>query len=288
MNKANDANVLLIDNYDSFTYNLVQAFLVLGAHVEVYRNDKITVAEARKLAPTHLVISPGPGRPDDAGVSLEMIAAFETHLPILGVCLGHQSLVQHFGGEIISAARLMHGKTSLVTHDGKRLFEGESVSETMAAVLKDPIDLGALPSHVPVAIVSLLGRCLERDPLLRLRDIGEARIHLDPTAATKVLSGSQPQAMVDETPERKVSWLPWALFAVAAITAAGLGLWPAGAPSNAEDDGVVHADLFEPISRLNGDELYGLTGKTFDLARPNKDGTPGKLRFRNSNNRSIF
>jgi anthranilate synthase component 2/para-aminobenzoate synthetase component 2 len=126
MNKPNDANVLLIDNYDSFTYNLVQAFLVLGAHVQVYRNDKISVAEARELAPTHLVISPGPGRPDDAGVSLDMIAAFETQLPILGVCLGHQSLVQHFGGEIISAARLMHGKTSLVTHDGKRLFAGLS------------------------------------------------------------------------------------------------------------------------------------------------------------------
>ncbi len=126
MNKANNANVLLIDNYDSFTYNLVQAFLVLGAQVEVYRNDKISVAEALELAATHLVISPGPGRPDDAGVSLEMIAAFETQLPILGVCLGHQSLVQHFGGEIVSAARLMHGKTSLVTHDGKRLFEGLS------------------------------------------------------------------------------------------------------------------------------------------------------------------
>jgi len=120
------ASVLLIDNYDSFTYNLVQSFLVLGAAVQVYRNDQITVAEALELAPTHLVISPGPGRPDDAGVSLAMIAAFESRVPLLGVCLGHQSLVQHYGGHIVSAARLMHGKTSLIEHDGKALFAGLS------------------------------------------------------------------------------------------------------------------------------------------------------------------
>jgi anthranilate synthase component 2/para-aminobenzoate synthetase component 2 len=126
MSRHSDARVLLIDNYDSFTYNLVQSFLVLGAKVDVYRNDKISIAEAKKLAPTHLVISPGPGRPDDAGISLPIIAAFEKEIPILGVCLGHQSLVQHFGGSIISAARLMHGKTSLVSHDGKSLFTGLS------------------------------------------------------------------------------------------------------------------------------------------------------------------
>ena len=120
------ARVLLIDNYDSFTYNLVQSFLVLGAEVEVHRNDQITVEEANGIDATHLVISPGPGRPEDAGVSLEMIAAYEGKLPILGVCLGHQSLVHHFGGNIISAARLMHGKTSLIEHDGKSLFNGLS------------------------------------------------------------------------------------------------------------------------------------------------------------------
>ena len=118
----NAPRVLLIDNYDSFTYNLVQAFLVLGAEVIVHRNDQITVDEARALAPTHLVISPGPGRPDDAGVSLEMIAAFENDIPVLGVCLGHQSLVQHYGGEIISAQRLMHGKTSVIHHGGRGVF----------------------------------------------------------------------------------------------------------------------------------------------------------------------
>ena len=100
--------LLLIDNYDSFTYNLVQAFLVLGADVSVYRNDEITVDEALALAPTHLCISPGPGRPDDAGVSLAMIAAFAGQVPVLGVCLGHQSLVQHCGGRIVSARGCDH------------------------------------------------------------------------------------------------------------------------------------------------------------------------------------
>ena len=119
-----NVRMLLIDNYDSFTYNLVQAFAAQGAEVMVYRNDAISVAEARELAPTHLVISPGPGRPDDAGVSLDMIAAFAGSIPVLGVCLGHQSLVQHFGGDIVRAERLMHGKTSMAKHDGKTIFEG--------------------------------------------------------------------------------------------------------------------------------------------------------------------
>jgi anthranilate synthase/aminodeoxychorismate synthase-like glutamine amidotransferase len=124
MSVADKPRVLLIDNYDSFTYNLVQAFLVLDAEVIVHRNDQITVAEAKALQPTQLVISPGPGRPEDAGVSLQMIGAFAGAVPVLGVCLGHQSLVQHFGGRIISAQRLMHGKTSLIEHDGKGLFAG--------------------------------------------------------------------------------------------------------------------------------------------------------------------
>ena len=118
--------MLLIDNYDSFTYNLVQAFAAMGASVMVYRNDAITVQESEQLEPTHLVISPGPGRPEDAGVSLDMIAAFAEEIPILGVCLGHQSLVQHFGGEIVRAGRLMHGKTSMAKHDGRTIYEGLS------------------------------------------------------------------------------------------------------------------------------------------------------------------
>jgi anthranilate synthase/aminodeoxychorismate synthase-like glutamine amidotransferase len=116
--------LLLIDNYDSFTYNLVQAFLVLGAEVHVHRNDLIGVDEAMALRPSHLVISPGPGTPRDAGISMRMIEAFAGRLPIFGVCLGHQSLVEVFGGKVVRAARLMHGKVSPVTHDAKGLYAG--------------------------------------------------------------------------------------------------------------------------------------------------------------------
>ena len=116
--------MLLIDNYDSFTYNLVQAFAAHGADVMVYRNDAISVAEGLALEPTHLVISPGPGRPEDAGESLAMIEAFAGRAPILGVCLGHQSIVQQLGGRIVRAERLMHGKTSSVSHDGRTIFAG--------------------------------------------------------------------------------------------------------------------------------------------------------------------
>src|SRR6266853_6944018 len=116
--------VLLIDNYDSFTYNLVQAFLVLGADVDVYRNDAITVEEALAGQHTHLIISPGPGTPRDAGVSMRLIEAFAGRVPIFGVCLGHQSLVEVFGGKVVRASRLMHGKVSPVKHDGKGLYLG--------------------------------------------------------------------------------------------------------------------------------------------------------------------
>jgi anthranilate synthase/aminodeoxychorismate synthase-like glutamine amidotransferase len=116
--------VLLIDNYDSFTYNLVQAFLILGAEVDVHRNDAITAAEALKRDYTHLVISPGPGTPREAGVSMQMIEAFAGRLPIFGVCLGHQSLVEVFGGKVVRAGRLMHGKVSTVNHDGQGLYQG--------------------------------------------------------------------------------------------------------------------------------------------------------------------
>jgi anthranilate synthase/aminodeoxychorismate synthase-like glutamine amidotransferase len=118
------ARLLLIDNYDSFTYNLVQAFLVLGAEVTVRRNDEITVAEAQQFAPSHVCISPGPGTPYDAGISMDMIRAFAGVVPVLGVCLGHQSLVEVFGGKVVRAGRLMHGKTSMIDHDGLGVFAG--------------------------------------------------------------------------------------------------------------------------------------------------------------------
>ena len=114
--------ILLIDNYDSFTYNLVQAFQAEEAQVVVYRNDKIGVADALKEKPSHLVISPGPGNPENAGNSIKLIEGFYEKIPILGVCLGHQCLVQYFGGNIIRAKQLMHGKASKINHDEKTIF----------------------------------------------------------------------------------------------------------------------------------------------------------------------
>lgn len=115
--------LLIIDNYDSFTYNLVQYLGELGAEVQVYRNDKISIEEIERLAPERLVVSPGPCTPKEAGISVVALRHFAGRIPVLGVCLGHQSLAYAFGGEIIRADRLMHGKTSMVHHDGKTIFQ---------------------------------------------------------------------------------------------------------------------------------------------------------------------
>jgi len=116
--------LLMIDNYDSFTYNLVQYFGELGQDVQVYRNDQIAVGEIENLAPDHIVISPGPCTPNEAGVSIDVIKAFAGKRPILGVCLGHQAMGQAFGGRIVHAKQLMHGKTSMVHHNGEGVFKG--------------------------------------------------------------------------------------------------------------------------------------------------------------------
>ena len=116
--------LLVIDNYDSFTYNVVQYLGELGADVQVYRNDKISISDIERLAPERLLISPGPCTPNEAGISVETARHFAGRLPLLGVCLGHQSLAYAFGGEIIRAERLMHGKTSMIHHDGKTVFQG--------------------------------------------------------------------------------------------------------------------------------------------------------------------
>jgi anthranilate synthase component 2 len=139
----------MIDNYDSFTYNLVQYLRELGEEVVVYRNDKITLAEIEKLQPQRLVVSPGPCSPNEAGISVSAIKHFAGQLPILGVCLGHQSIGQAYGGRIVRAERLMHGKTSPIFHDGRELFAG----------LPDPFD--ATRYHSLLVERSTLPECLE-------------------------------------------------------------------------------------------------------------------------------
>ena len=114
--------VLMIDNYDSFTYNIVQYLRELGAEVEVYRNDQISISEIEKLNPEKIIISPGPCTPNEAGISLELVQAFAGKLPILGICLGHQSIAQCFGGKIIHAKQIMHGKTSMIYHRQQGIF----------------------------------------------------------------------------------------------------------------------------------------------------------------------
>lgn len=141
--------LLMIDNYDSFTYNLVQYLRELGEEVVVYRNDKITLAEIEKLQPERLVLSPGPCTPNEAGISVSAVNYFAGKLPILGVCLGHQSIGQAYGGRIVRAERLMHGKTSPVFHDGRELFTG----------LPDPFD--ATRYHSLLVERVSLPECLE-------------------------------------------------------------------------------------------------------------------------------
>ena len=116
--------ILMIDNYDSFTYNLVQYLEELGADVVVYRNDKVTLEDIEKMNPGKIVISPGPCSPEKAGISIDTVSHFSGKIPLLGVCLGHQSIARAFGGEIIKAKKLMHGKTSMISHDDKHLFNG--------------------------------------------------------------------------------------------------------------------------------------------------------------------
>ncbi len=116
--------ILMIDNYDSFTYNLVQYMGELGAELEVHRNDQISIDEIKQRNPRKIVISPGPCTPSKAGISKEVIKCFAGRIPMLGVCLGHQSVVEAFGGEIIKAGKLMHGKTSMISHDDKTIFKG--------------------------------------------------------------------------------------------------------------------------------------------------------------------
>lgn len=143
--------ILMIDNYDSFTFNLVQYLGELGADIKVYRNDKISISEIEQMAPDHIVISPGPCTPNEAGVSMEVIRHFSGKIPLLGVCLGHQSIGQVFGGKVTRAKELMHGKTSQVKHDGKTIFAG--VPETFTATRYHSliVDKDSLPDCLEIS-----------------------------------------------------------------------------------------------------------------------------------------
>ena len=168
VSRTPDSMILVIDNYDSFTYNLVQYLGELGAELEVRRNDAITIEEVEALAPRAIVISPGPGTPRDAGVTVALIRRWGATIPILGVCLGHQAIGEAYGGQVVRAARVMHGKTSRVRHDGSALFGGlpnpldvmryhslivESASlpaelEVIASALDDPSEIHAMRHRV--------------------------------------------------------------------------------------------------------------------------------------------
>ena len=143
--------ILMIDNYDSFTYNLVQYLREMAADVRVVRNDALTVAEVEALAPQAIVISPGPGRPEDAGISCEVIRTFSGRVPLLGVCLGHQAIGLVFGGKVVHAKRLMHGKTSEVTTDGKGLFEGLTRPITAMRYHSLVVEADSLPAALVVS-----------------------------------------------------------------------------------------------------------------------------------------
>jgi anthranilate synthase component II len=142
--------LIMIDNYDSFTYNLVQYLGELGEEVRVFRNDQISVGELQKLAPSRIVISPGPCTPNEAGISMETIRAFGGKTPILGVCLGHQSIGQVFGGRIVHARETMHGKTSLIHHEGKGVFQGIKAPFTATRYHSLVIEKKSLPSCLEV------------------------------------------------------------------------------------------------------------------------------------------
>ena len=150
--------VFVLDNYDSFTYNLVQYLGELGAEVEVRRNDQVSIGEIEALAPEHIVISPGPCTPTDAGISVELVRHFAGKVPLLGVCLGHQAIGEAFGGTIVRAKNLMHGKTSRVEHDGKTIFKGLTSPMTATRYHSLIVAEDSLPSDLEVS-----AHTLERD-----------------------------------------------------------------------------------------------------------------------------
>lgn len=161
--------LVLIDNYDSFTYNLYQYLSELGAEVEVYRNDKISLDDIERLQPERIVVSPGPGNPDDAGISLDAIRRFGPRIPLLGVCLGHQCIGQAFGGTVVHAPTLMHGKSSLVHHGGRSVLRGLPSPFEAIRYHSLAVDRGTLPGSLEVTAQTsegvIMGLCHREYPI---------------------------------------------------------------------------------------------------------------------------
>ncbi len=170
--------VLMIDNYDSFTFNLVQYLGELGAKVSVFRNDEISIGKIEQLKPSHVVISPGPGTPNEAGVTLELIARLAGKLPILGVCLGHQAIGQAFGGKVVRAAKVMHGKTSRIRHDGSGVFsqlENDFVATRYHSLV---VERASLPACLEISAESEDGEIMG----LRHRSLAVEGVQFHPEA----------------------------------------------------------------------------------------------------------
>ena len=168
--------VLMIDNYDSFTYNLVQYLAELGAEVEVRRNDQFALEEVERLAPGLIVISPGPGRPESAGLSVPLVEEYAGRRPILGVCLGHQAIGAAFGGRVVRADRIMHGKTSEMRHDGRGVFRGLSNPMTATRYHSLLLERESLPDEMEVCAETAEGEIMG----VRVRDVAVAGVQFHP------------------------------------------------------------------------------------------------------------
>ena len=181
--------ILVIDNYDSFVYNLVQYLGEFEKDIKVFRNDQISLEEAKKLKPGFLVISPGPGTPKDAGVSKELIKYFSDKIPILGVCLGHQCIVEVFGGVVTNASRLMHGKTSEIYHDGKTIYKG----------LANPFT--ATRYHSLIALKVKLPKCLELSAYTKQGEVMGVRLKGKPVEGVQF----HPESILTEEGKKLIS-----------------------------------------------------------------------------------
>jgi anthranilate synthase/aminodeoxychorismate synthase-like glutamine amidotransferase len=182
--------IALIDNYDSFTYNLVQAFGVLGAEVRVFRNDRISVERLVALQPSHLVVSPGPCTPNEAGISLEAVRAFAGKAPVLGVCLGHQAIGQAFGGRVVRADRIMHGKTSRIRHDGRTVFTGVADGFEATRYHSLLVERSSLPADLVVSAETAEGEIMG----LRHRTLPIEGVQFHPES---ILTGEGPKILAN-------------------------------------------------------------------------------------------